>query len=117
MNMPKMIFLAAALLLLGTSCSVISREIKSEALPDLPFDELVRQSESFRGNTVILGGYILETRNQEGSTLIKILQAPLMLGDEPRSSDYSQGRFRVEFQGFLDPAVGRVQLGLRRTAR
>ena len=105
MNLPKTFFLATALLLFGTSCSVISREIRSEALPSVPFSELIQHTESYKGDTVIVGGYILETRNQAGSTLIKILQAPLMTGDEPRSRDYSQGRFVVEYQGFLDPAV------------
>jgi starvation-inducible outer membrane lipoprotein len=54
---------------------------------------------------VILGGYILETKNLESETILKVLQTPLRFGHDPDSKKRSQGRFMVHHNGFLDPEV------------
>jgi len=87
------------------SCAVISEPIRSEAETPVPFRTLVTEADRFRGRTVILGGYILETSNLESETVIKVLQVPLILGEEPGLRDSSEGRFLIYHQGFLDPEV------------
>ncbi len=87
------------------SCSVISHQIRSEADPPVPFQTLIRDSDKFIGHTVILGGYILETKNLAAKTVIKVLQTPLRFGDDPDLRKRSQGRFMVFHNGFLDPEV------------
>jgi outer membrane lipoprotein len=91
--------------MLPVSCTVISKPVRSEAEPPVPFKTLVAQADQFRGRTVILGGYILETMNLESETIIKVLQVPLAIGEEPGLRDSSEGRFLVYQQGFLDPEI------------
>ena len=91
--------------MLSVSCSVISHQVRSEAAPSVPFPTLVRDADKFLGQTVILGGYILETKNLESETILKVLQTPLRLGEDPDLKKRSQGRFMVYHKGFLDPEV------------
>lgn len=101
----RLTFLGALILASLTSCSVISRDIRSEAIDPLPFQTLVSDADRYIGRTVILGGYILETKNLESETVLKVLQTPLRFGEDPGLRKQSQGRFLVYHQGFLDPAV------------
>jgi outer membrane lipoprotein len=87
------------------SCSVISHQVRSEADPPVPFQTLIRDADKFLGHTVILGGYILETKNLESETILKVLQTPLRFGEDPDLKKRSQGRFKVYHKGFLDPEV------------
>jgi len=89
----------------SASCSVISQQVQSEAAPPVPFKTLIKDADKYIGRTVILGGYILETRNLESETILKVLQVPLRAGEEPDLRDRSQGRFIVYYKGFLDPEV------------
>jgi outer membrane lipoprotein len=87
------------------SCSVISHQVRSEADPPIPFRTLIRDADKYIGHTVILGGYILETKNLESETILKVLQTPLRVGDDPDLKKRSRGRFMVYHKGFLDPEV------------
>jgi outer membrane lipoprotein len=87
------------------SCSVISHQVRSEADPPVPFQTLIRDVHKFLGHTVILGGYVLETKNLESETILKVLQTPLRFGEDPDLKRRSQGRFMVYHNGFLDPEV------------
>ncbi len=81
-------------------------EITHQALPaDTPFLELIQRAATFAGKDVILGGYILEVSNQKDQTRIMALQAPLGIGQEPKSKDLSQGRLIIFYHGFIDPEV------------
>jgi outer membrane lipoprotein len=87
------------------SCTVISRQVRSEAEPLIPFKTLLEETEEYKGRTVILGGYILQVENLASETILKVLQAPFRVGEEPDLRDLSKGRFVVYFKGFLDPEV------------
>jgi outer membrane lipoprotein len=87
------------------SCSVVSQGVKKEAVPGLSFDELRRNTEQFVGETVVLGGYVLETRNFPEMSQVVVLQAPLGYRDRPESREKSQGRFMAVSKGFLDPEI------------
>ncbi len=93
---------AASLLL---SCSAVSKNLRDEAVPGLSFDELRQDTEQFVGETVVLGGYVLETRNLPEMSQIVVLQTPLGHRDRPESREKSQGRFMAVRQGFLDPEI------------
>ncbi len=105
MHLIRIILFSLSILMLPVSCTVISKPVRSEAEPPLPFKTLVAQADQLSGRTVILGGYILETRNLASETIIKVLQVPLAIGEEPGLKDSSEGRFLVYHQGFLDPEV------------
>ena len=92
-------------LIATVSCSVISQQVRTEADPPVPFKTLIRDADKFLGHTVILGGYILETKNLESETILKVLQTPLRFGEDPDLKKRSQGRFMVYHNGFLDPEV------------
>ena len=47
------------------SCSVMSHQVRSEADPPIPFRTLIRDADKYIGHTVILGGYILETKTMQ----------------------------------------------------
>ena len=87
------------------SCSVISRPMKKEAGAKVNLRHIAEYTDRYLGQTIILGGYIIEVENNEETTLITVLQAPLDVSDSPLSRDKSQGRFIVSVDGFLDPAV------------
>jgi len=96
--------LGAALMgLLG--CTVISRPVMNEADKGVAFPDLLANADRYRGQTVVLGGHIIEVRNEARQTVIVVLQTPLGSGQEPRPPDRSEGRFMLHAQGFLDPEV------------
>jgi outer membrane lipoprotein len=92
-------------MLLQASCTVMSKQVRTEALPPIPFKKLLAEADRYKGRIVILGGYILETGNLESETIIKVLQVPFRFGEEPDLKDRSQGRFKIYHKGFLDPEV------------
>ncbi|MGD9330907.1 MAG: Slp family lipoprotein [Desulfobacterales bacterium] len=86
-------------------CRVISGAMMDEALRDVHFSQLTQDPSAFRGQTVILGGHVIEVRNEAQETLMLILQTPLGFGQQPLPPDRSGGRFMVRHEGFLDPEV------------
>ncbi len=101
------LLLVAALAIVSAACSPLSPAVRSDAVAGVPFTALLADPDRWRGATVILGGYILETENLGSETLVRLLQTPLTPGDEPGPRDGSLGRFQVACGGFLDPEVYR----------
>ena len=92
-------------LLLLAACSVMSQTVEKEALPEIPFPELIAHADKHLNQTVILGGFVLEVSNASDHSRMVVVQAPLGINREPHSKDQSQGRFILEYPGFLDPEV------------
>jgi outer membrane lipoprotein len=105
MNILRSALLAILIAVFTGSCSVISQPIRTESIPPMDLKILLENPNKYKGETVILGGYILETDNLTDQTIIKVLQAPIGAGDEPKSRDYSEGRFIISQKGFLDPEI------------
>ena len=105
MNVFKAAWLAFLMPFFVMSCSVISQQIRKESMAPVNFKILVKETDKYLGNTVILGGYILETQNLADKSSIKVLQAPLGFGETPKSRDDSEGRFIISHKGFLDPEI------------
>lgn len=87
------------------SCSVISQQIRKESMAPVNFKTLIQETDQYLGNTVILGGYILEIQNFPDKSTIKVLQVPLGWREDPKSRDDSEGRFIISHKGFLDPEI------------
>ena len=83
--------LLASLMIAG--CAVMSQPVRDQAIPPLPFNELVNHVAQYKGQVVILGGYVVSVENLEKQTRIVELQAPLGVGEQPKAKDLSQGRF------------------------
>lgn len=92
-------------LLLLTACSVMSQAVEEEALPEIPFPELIAHAANHLNQTVILGGHVLEVSNASDHSRMVLVQAPLGINREPQSKDKSQGRLILQYPGFLDPEV------------
>jgi outer membrane lipoprotein len=105
MNILKTACLVFLMLFFVMSCSVISQQVRKESMAPVNFKTLVQETDKYLGNTVILGGYILETQNLPDKSSIKVLQVPLGLGENPKSRDVSEGRFIISHKGFLDPEI------------
>lgn len=89
-----------------TGCApAISRQFRAQVRTPVEFKTLLQAPETYRGQKVILGGYILETVNEPDRSLLTILQAPLDHQNKPKSLDLSEGRFLVQTQKFLDPEI------------
>jgi len=100
---PYCIVAVLAFWLMG--CAVVSEQAQQEALPQMPFPKLVDNAEQNIGQTVIMGGYIVDVENRRDRTIITAVQAPLGVGQEPKSKDRSQGRLILIYPSFLDPQV------------
>ena len=98
------LFLAAV----SAACApTLSYQAKRYRALTLPFPVLQASPEDCAGRTVLLGGYLLETTNQDEATVLTVLQAPLDPWNEPGAKDSSQGRFLVRTGEFLDPEIFR----------
>lgn len=74
----------------------------------IPFPEILRSPEQYRGKVVKLGGLILDVVNKEEGSTLEILEQPLTWRGRPKIGDVSGGRFIVVFQEFLDREVYRT---------
>ena len=79
--------------------------VQENALPSIPFSELIAHADQYKGKAVILGGYVLEVENHEDYTRILAVQAPLGSGQRLKSKDLSKGRLILTYSGFIDPEV------------
>jgi outer membrane lipoprotein len=71
----------------------------------IPFTQIKNSPDSFRGQTVVLGGEVLAAKRLKDATRIEVLQLPLS-GQTPISDlTQSQGRFLALQREFLDPAT------------
>lgn len=67
--------------------------------PRIPFQTIVAEADSRIGETVELGGYIMDSRIIIDKTDIIFLQTPLNWNKKPLTRNYSEGRFFVSYQG------------------
>jgi outer membrane lipoprotein len=102
------LFILLSLLVWLTGCAhVISSQLRAEARKDLSFASVLADPQAYEGETVIWGGRIIDTHNEEGLTLIKVLQVPLDYTEMPENEEMSQGRFLAQFHGYVDPEIYR----------
>ena len=101
------LILTGVIFLPSACAQVMSSEVRAKVRKDLSFSAVLANPEAYRGETVIWGGQVIDTLNEPGSTLIKILQIPLDFTEMPEDEEASQGRFMAEVKGYADPEVYR----------
>ncbi len=69
------------------------------------FRELQSDPDKFKGVWVMLAGVIIDSRNVKDGTDMEILQKPMDRDGRPLDTDATEGRFLVQTDQFLDPAV------------
>lgn len=71
----------------------------------MPFKAIIQNASQYIGETLILGGYVLELRNLNGEARIVALQAPLDADQKPLGKELSQGLLILSHKEALDPKV------------
>jgi outer membrane lipoprotein len=115
----RLMFVLTLSILVSSCAGGISEQARSQVSYFGTFADLRRQPGRFSGETVILGGKVVEIRVTEDVTEMEILHLELTGSDRPKDNDQSQGRYLVRTGRFLDPAlypkgslvtvVGRIQ--------
>lgn len=89
-----------------TGCApVISKQVREQVNPNITADEVFKDPERYKGETIIVSGNIIETENTKEGTLIKILQHPATSRGRPKDVDTSAGRFLASVDHYLDPVI------------
>lgn len=104
-NLRGFLWTIAVLWVLNGCSPAISKEVRDAVDPAATFESVLHDPDSFKGKTVLWGGKIIQTRNTKDTTWIELLQQPLARNDRPIRGSASEGRFLIQHEGFLDPAV------------
>jgi outer membrane lipoprotein len=86
-------------------CAVMPPEVMQDAISERPLQTLIRDAAAYRGETVVVGGYVVEVANEADHSRIIAVQTELGSNQKPKSRDLSQGRLVIRHQGFIDPEV------------
>jgi outer membrane lipoprotein len=95
----------ASIVVLAACAGGISKEASSQVTYTGGFLPLRQQTQQYVGETVMVGGKIIENRVGDGWTELIVLQAELYPSGRPKEDDRSDGRFIVKTKDFLDPAL------------
>lgn len=98
------VFIASLLLI---SCAPFSRQIIRQSDEVLSVAAVQLDPGKYVNRQVLWGGFIIETVNHKDKTTIKVLRSALDLDKEPKPVREPQGRFLIEYNGFLDPYLFR----------
>ena len=103
--MARNFFILVCLWVLLAGCATTPVVMQEGALPPSPLSELIAHADNYKGQTVVLGGYVLEVENQQHQTRILAVGVPVDSRQRPKSRDLSEGRLEVICDGFVDPEV------------
>jgi outer membrane lipoprotein len=88
--------------------SVISKETREGLDNSLTFKEVAQSPDTYTGKIVLWGGEIIQALSQDdGSTLIEVLEWPLSWTEKPRRTVSFQGKFLVLSKEPLDASLYR----------
>ena len=104
MRIHALVLLGAALAFLG--CASTEDYPSQPSVPQIRFAQIKAAPESFRGQSVTLGGEVLAARRLKDGTRLEVLQLPLNASLQPTFDlSQSEGRFVAMQREFLDPAT------------
>ena len=92
------------MLLVGCATG-ISRQSRDKVTYAGTFSELQKTPDVYKDEIIMLGGKILETNVTSTLSKLTVLQLALGNNGRPVNLDQSHGRFIVESNQFLDPAI------------
>ncbi len=72
------------------------------AYQQVPLVTLVQEADNREGESVTLGGYILDTKKVADNIYITVLQTPLGFRGRPQPENTSEGNFLVAYNGALN---------------
>jgi len=100
----KLLLLLSLMMVVSSCAHVISEDLRTQSDLSLTLGQVRQNPDAFTGKMVVWGGEIVEVVNQEdGTTQIEIFQKPLGWRGLPGDTPYSEGRFLVLADYFIDP--------------
>jgi outer membrane lipoprotein len=102
----RRIFIILAIAILLSGCAhAISQELREQTDKELTAEMLFKDPVAYKGQTVILGGIIINTRNTDKGSFVEVLQTPLDSRGRPEDTDFSYGRFIFFNKEYIDAAI------------
>ena len=99
-------YIGILLLLLSLGCATgISRQVRSQVTYDGPFLDVQRAPDKHAGEIVMFGGKILNNQASTAFSELTILQLRIDSRGRPKDGDQSDGRYLIQSDQFLDPAI------------
>ncbi|MDH4203890.1 MAG: Slp family lipoprotein [Desulfobacteraceae bacterium] len=83
----------------------ISQHSRSKVTYTGTFSALQKTPDVYKGEVIMLGGRIIETKTSPSLSELTVLQLALDTSGRPVNPDQSEGRFIVQTKQLLDPAV------------
>lgn len=105
--MRKTFLIVLLLSALATACTPFSREVIRQSDEVLTVAEVQANPGRYLQTQVLWGGIVVEATNEKDSTLIMVLRTKLDFEKQPKDLRNTEGRFVIEYKGFLDPFVYR----------
>jgi starvation-inducible outer membrane lipoprotein len=84
------------------SICIVMFLVSCAGAPNIPFKTMVEEADNRVGESVNLGGYILDSKIRGDRTDITILQTPLDWNTKPQTRDKSEGRFFASHNGIFN---------------
>ncbi len=96
------VFMVFALFACGSS---LFREYYAQIKEPLELHQVKINPLEHKGKLVIWGGKIAKLTNKQEGTYIEIVHFPLDYSGKPKDANFSEGRFIVIYNGFLEPTI------------
>jgi len=100
--MKKLIILFSIALI---GCSGMPSVLKNSPAVDVQLNEVRNNIAGFQGKPIRWGGTIIEVENEDRVSRIQVMYYPLSSSGRPKTDSPPQGRFIIQSQNFLDPAI------------
>ncbi|MCJ7541746.1 MAG: Slp family lipoprotein [Desulfobacterales bacterium] len=98
--------LGISFIMLVMGCAAgISQQSRSKVTYTGAFSALQKTPDVYKGEVIMLGGRIIETKASSPLSELIVLQLALGSSGQPVDPDQSEGRFIVQSKQLLDPAV------------
>jgi outer membrane lipoprotein len=98
--------LSILLITLSIGCATgISPKVRSQVTHTGTFSEVQKAPDSYIGKIVIFGGKILSSQASPSASELTVLHLRIDSRDRPKSGDQSEGRYIIQSDQFLDPAI------------
>ncbi|MFH1935756.1 MAG: Slp family lipoprotein [Pseudomonadota bacterium] len=99
-------FLCIFLITLSLGCAAgISPKVRSQVTYAGTFSDVQKAPDEYIGKIVIFGGKILNSQASPSASELTVLHLRIDSRDRPKDGDQSEGRYLIQSDQFLDPAI------------
>lgn len=98
--------LIASCVLFCTACVSVPKQLElPENTNTVEFSQAKSTSTDIVGQKARWGGVIASIQNNANNTMVEVVHLPLFTSLRPKQGDETEGRFRLYFNGLLDPVI------------